>query len=622
MVTFPPAPRDDRTVTGLFEAQAARSPERRALVSRDLILSYAELDARATRLARELDARGLASGARVGVCLDRTPELLVAVLAVLKAGCAYVPLDPAYPPERLAHMASAAELGALLTSPACAGRVPETGRVVFEELEAAASAHSAEPLAPRATSASLLYGIFTSGSTGQPKCAGVFHRGFVNLLDWFTRDFAITAADRTLLVSSFSFDLTQKNLFAPLLTGGELHFPPPGPFDPTVLARAIAESGITLLNCTPSAFYPLVESAAGTLRGHLASLRCVFLGGEPINARRLAPWLLANNFRCTIVNTYGPTECTDICAFHRLTREDFLENAAPAPIGRAIPGAELRVLDEALAPCAAGASGELCVAGVGVGAGYLNDAALTAQKFLPQLTGGRLYRTGDSVRQRADGALEYIGRIDHQVKIGGFRVEPGEIEEVLRKAPGVSEAVVVVETHGGAPALLAWIAPEPTTPDWPQILRAFAAGQLPPHMVPAKFAARAAFPHSPNGKIDRRALAAETTPAPAAGSLPAQDALTQIWREVLGLAAVGPDDNFFDLGGNSLRLIQCQSWLRSRLGIELPITELFQYPTLRALAARLHSATVSADRDAFITRADARHAGLARKKALARQRSR
>lgn len=617
-----------RTVIGLFEAQTARAPLRRAVAGMAGDLSYQELNASANRLARCLERSGIGNGDRVGICLERGLDLMVAVLATLKVGAAYVPLDPAYPADRLAYMTEAAGVSTVITVRPLASACPHARSMELDQLAGALARENAENLLPVATPESLLYVIFTSGSTGRPKGAGVFHRGFVNLLDWFTEDFAIGQTDRVLLVSSLSFDLTQKNLFAPLVTGGELHLLAPGPYDPSLVLRATEDREITLLNATPSAFYPLVETP-----GRMPTLRCAFLGGEPINPQRLSPWVLAGDFQCEIVNTYGPTECTDICAFYRLKPEDYQNGTTSVPIGRAIPGVRLQIVDASLAPADAG---ELCVAGAGVGAGYVNDASLTAERFIEDpfsRRGDKRYRTGDSVRRREDGELEFIGRIDHQVKIHGFRVEPGEIETTLANAPGVREAIVLVEHVGAAPALVAVLTLEAENPRWPSVVRAFAEQRLPPHMVPNRFVAVADFPHSPNGKVDRRALQEMLSTSSSAAPLSAppdnregavEGAIAGIWRKVLGVSDIGLDDNFFERGGNSLRLIQCQSWLRSEVGADLPITDLFQYPTIRTLAARLAPPTPAGTPGGvseFTQRAGARQAALARKQMLARARS-
>jgi len=314
------------------------------------------------------------------------------------------------------------------------------------------------------TNDDLIYVIYTSGSTGQPKGAGVFNGGFMNLLDWFTTEFEITYRDKVLLMSSFSFDLTQKNIFAPLLVGAELHLLPTDYFDSRALLRTVARKGISLINCTPGAFGALVDAADDDYLSESLALRHIFLGGEPIAVRRLWKWVGSEKFKAQLVNTYGPTECADICAFYRLDDLNRLLDS-PVPIGRPISNVKLYVLDPHLGVCPIGVVGELYIGGAGVGAGYLNDAKLTADKFVPDpfagLASGRLYRTGDLVRYLPDGNLEFVGRTDHQVKIRGFRIELGEIEAALEKHPGVEQAAVIDREYApGDHRLVAYLVPD------------------------------------------------------------------------------------------------------------------------------------------------------------------
>jgi amino acid adenylation domain-containing protein len=579
------APRVDLAIEEIV-AHHGRSP---ALVANGRTVLFRELDRRANQLAHLLRQRGARPGDLVGIQMERGPELPVAVLATLKAGCAYVPLDPQYPADRLAYMrASARTCLTLVDQP-----VEDPGWVWTGDPRIAGHDADAPPTGPRGSD-DLIYVIFTSGSTGQPKGAGVTHRGFINLMRWFIEDFAITAADRVLLMSSFSFDLTQKNLYAPLMTGGQLHFAPTGPYDPGALGRQIEQAGITLVNCTPSAFYPLAQADDAATR--LASLRIAFLGGEPIATRRLAAWQRATGNRCEIANTYGPTECTDICVFHRLAPAEYTSDAVSVPIGRPVPNTAIAILDEAGQPCLAEEVGELCVTGIGVGVGYVNDAALTADKFVanpfPDLPGPTLYRTGDLARWRTDGAIDYLGRIDHQVKIRGFRVELGEIEAVLERHPTVREAVVIARPIPGGEGrrLVAYLVlREGTTGDAP-LWRGHVAERLPDYMVPASWVVLPALPLSPNGKVDRRALP-EPSEAPTARKITLshdEAVVAAIWCRVLGTAQLDPEANFFDLGANSLQVAEAHSEL-ARQHPALPITALFQFPTVRSLAKHLRA---------------------------------
>ncbi len=576
-----------------FEHQVVRSPDATAVVGdagdgQAVVLSYRALDRQANRLAHLIRERGARPGDLIGIQLERSPALPMAVLAVLKAGCTYVPLDPSYPAERLAYMRSAARTALTITGDGNGDqRTIEVSDPRLDDLPGDAPPTGERPLD------ALIYVIFTSGSTGQPKGAGVVHRGFTNLMRWFINDFAITAADRVLLMSSFSFDLTQKNLFAPLMTGGQLHLAPNGHFEPAALMKHIAGGGITLINCTPSAFYPLANGDDAATR--LRSLRCVFLGGEPIATRRLAAWQQATGHRCEVANTYGPTECTDICVFHRLSANEYTSEAVSVPIGRPVPNTAIAILDDAGQPCLADEAGELCVTGIGVGGGYVNDAALTASKFIanpfPELPGDRLYRTGDLARWRADGSIDYLGRIDHQVKIRGFRVEPGEIEAALESHATIREAVVVARPQpgGGGQHLVAYIVVHEGATHDPATWRDHLKGRLPEHMMPAAWMTLPRMPLSPNGKVDRRALpeaGATPTMVQAVPASSVEHAVAAVWCRVLGTTAIDGEANYFDLGASSLQVAEVHAEL-ARSHPDLPITALFQFPSVRSLARHL-----------------------------------
>ena len=456
----------------LFEQQVERTPHAVAVVCGPEMLSYAELDRRAGALAADLRQRGVGPGVVAGIAVERGVDLVVALLAVLKAGGAYVPLDVEYPPQRLARMVRSVSL--LVTQGRWAAKLGEAAAsaspreappvVVLDGEQQASVVLGAAPQRWEVVPEHLIYVLYTSGSTGVPKGSGVYQRSFVNLLGWFLSEFEIGCGDRSFLVSSFSFDLTQKNLYAALLVGGELHLPPPGPYDPLALARAIERQRITLVNATPSAFYPIVEAGGESAFSALGSLREVFLGGEPIAPRRLAPWLASPACHAEVVNTYGPTECTDISAFFRLDPARIQDEAA-VPIGRPITNAGLLVLDRHLERCPAGVPGELNIAGVGVGMGYLGAPAQTAERFVPhpwpEAAGERLYRTGDLVRAQPGGEVVFLGRVDHQVKVRGFRIEPEEIEAVLSRHPGVQAAAVVArQDEAGERRLVAYVVPD------------------------------------------------------------------------------------------------------------------------------------------------------------------
>jgi amino acid adenylation domain-containing protein len=589
-----------KCVHELFEEQAARTPDAVAVVFENEQLTYGELNQRANQLAHHLRLRGIGLGITAAICLDPSLELLVAILGVLKAGGTYLPLDPGYPAERITYMLekSGARLVILAGTPAAGFVAPATIEVVrLDEERPVIAGQFSRNLAPLANPDDLIYIIFTSGSTGQPKGAAIRHGGFANLLNWYVTDFGICGTDRVLVCSSISFDLTQKNFYAPLLKGGTLYFSPPGPYDASLLAGSIQKHGITLINCTPSALHPLVESAGERSFESLASLRTVVLGGEPISIPRIRPWLTSPTCNAEIINTYGPTECTDICAFHRLTREN-LDHYNFAPLGRPIPHVQLVILDEALQRCRPGSPGELCIGGAGVGAGYLNDPEMTAAKFPPNpfsfVAGTRLYRTGDRVRMLPDGNLEFMGRMDNQVKIRGFRVELGEIEAVLNAHPNIKNAVVIArEDKPDEKFLAAYLVPRTQPPPAVSELRGFLKAKLPHYMVPAVFVNLAALPLNRNGKVDRNAL-----PAPAgeisgweagyvAPRSPTEERLAEIWSGVFGLKQVGINDNFFELGGHSLLAIRLVNEIKKSLHQNLPLPVFFRDPTIEGIARSL-----------------------------------
>ncbi|MGF7034182.1 amino acid adenylation domain-containing protein [Paenibacillus mucilaginosus] len=588
-----------------FESWAEQAPERTAVVYQGRTVSYGELNRTANRLAHRLQSLGVGPDTLVGVCLDRSPELAAGLLAVLKSGGAYVPLDPSLPAQRLAYMTERAGLKALVTKRAWAeGFTERAGLTVIcmDEEKPVTGLYPETNPQNDAGAEHLMYVIYTSGSTGTPKGASVYRRGFANLMQWYTGEFGMSEEDRILLISSPSFDLTQKNIFAPLVTGGQLVLLPSGPYDAREVSGLISRHGITLLNGTPSAFYPLLQETEAQGYAGLSTLRHVFLGGEAIAADKLAAWTQSPSCRAQVVNTYGPTECTDVTVFSRLTDMKSLAGK-PVPIGRPVPNTRLYILNSELGMVPAGAPGELCIAGVQVGGGYLGDPGLTAEQFTANPYGDEaapvLYRTGDLARYLPDGTVEYLGRMDHQVKIRGYRIEPGEIEAALRECGGVSDAFVMArEDRPGEHQLAAYIVgggvpgKGQNAADFVQQWRMDLRRKLPDYMVPSAFVLLDRLPLSPNGKVDRKAL-----PVPEGGGIREQpytpprtrteSALAVVWAEVLGLEKVGIHDNFFELGGHSLLATQVISRIRTSLQADLPVHRLFDTPTIAELAAAL-----------------------------------
>jgi len=553
----------------LFERQALRTPGNVAAICGKESLTFGSLNDRANDLARRLIGAGVTTGDYIGIGLPRSLDLLVTLLGILKAGAAYIPVDPSYPADRIAHMVTSSGMRMIVTDPAHRAAFGETPII-----EIGHAANEATPFSGGDSSANdPIYAIFTSGSTGQPKAAAVFHRGFANLLDWYISELTLGTDDTTLVISSPSFDLTQKNFFAPLATGGTLVLDEATHYDIHRISTLIRDHKVTLINCTPSAFYPLVEAAAANGYQDLSSLRFAVLGGEPISVPRLRAWLEHPACRAEVVNSYGPTECTDICAFHRLHRDN-LDLHPFVPTGSEIPNVTVTIRSEALEILPAGEIGELCIEGAGLGGGYLNDPNRTAEKFV-----GTLYRTGDLARRLPDGLIEFRGRADHQVKVNGFRIELGEIEIAISTHPDVREAVVLAVDN----RLVAFVQGNASS----EALREHLSVRLPAYMIPATFRSQDKFPLTPNGKVDRKALldGATTGEQAIAASATSQEAkLLSIWSEVLGRPVTDTDANFFDLGGTSIHLAVVHVRLRKLTGRDLPITDLFAHTTIRALS--------------------------------------
>ena len=580
----------------LFELQVARTPHALAMVDETTGTSYSyrELNQWAEELAAVLRFEGVTTWTRVGLMVERSAQMIAGIYAILKAGGAYVPIDPNYPRERIAFILEDCEAPVLLSKRVWSNNLPVgMTRVLFLEETLPTVNNPATPV--RVEGDHLIYIIYTSGSTGQPKGAGVTHQSFTNMVHWFISDFALGISDRVLLTSSVSFDLTQKNMYAPLLVGGTLHLAPPPPYDPTQITELVARRAITWLNCTPSAFYPLIEDSGPGWETRLSSLRWLFLGGEPISIVRLKKWLILDNTDAVVVNTYGPTECTDISNFNPMYEPlQFLDKATP--IGRPVYNVGLLVLDRQLGLLPLGGQGELCIYGASVGTGYLGDTRLTAAKFLPNpysdVAGDRLYRTGDLVRYLPDSNIVFLGRIDHQVKIRGFRIEMGEVEAALIKMDSVLEAVAMIREDGDNKLLVAYVQLQEGY-EWPDF-RTVLSDALPEHMIPGRFVVLDAFALTPSGKVDRKALPAvgpsvqsEDDTAPRD---PNEETIAAIWAEILSVERVGIFANFFKLGGHSLLATRVVSRICESFSASIPLQAIFEEPTVAGLAQRVGAA--------------------------------
>ena len=601
-----PAAADGLPLHRLFEAVAARRPEAVAVTGEAGGMTYGELEKRANRLARHLRALGVGPESRVGLCLHPSPELVMAILAILKAGGAYLPLDPGYPRERLAFLLADSRASLVVTRSELAASLDGARPVLLDaddQQGGEIAAGSSLPLPGGADPEHPAYVIYTSGSTGRPKGVVVTHRNVARLLSTTEREFGFGERDVWTLFHSFAFDFSVWEIWGALLHGGRLVIVPYGVSrSPDAFLGLLRREGVTVLNQTPSAFRQLIPVACREETGDLP-LRWVIFGGEALDPRHLAPWFARFGDRVPrLVNMYGITETTVHVTWRPVTAED--ARAARSPIGRALPDLAIRLLDRALRPVPIGIPGEICVAGPGVARGYLGRPALTAERFLPDPSagvgvgvggpGGRLYRSGDLARWLADGDLEVLGRIDQQVKVRGFRIELGEIEAALDGHPAVRESAVLLrEEADGERRLVAWVVRREAAVSAAE-LRGFLQERLPGHMLPAAFVTLAALPLTRHGKLDRAALPAPGLAAVAAAPFappetPVEQALAASWGEVLDLPRIGLDDDFFALGGDSIRAIQVRSRAEERR-VFFSLQDLFHFPTVRSLARAVRSA--------------------------------
>ncbi|HEY3847267.1 MAG TPA: amino acid adenylation domain-containing protein, partial [Acetobacteraceae bacterium] len=598
------------TLPALFAAQAARTPEATAVVFEDRTLSYAALEAHANRLAHHLRGLGVGPETIVGLCVERSPEMVVGLLGILKAGGAYLPLDPNYPAERLAFMLGDAGAPVLVTQQALLDRLPgaapasgQRRQIVRLDADwpAIARAPATAPelaLDPRHPA----YVIYTSGSTGTPKAVVVEHGALRNFLGSMQEQLPLTPDDKLLAVTTVGFDIAALELYLPLLGGACIAIVPREIVqDAQALARAIGATGATVMQATPTLWQSLTTDGAE----HLPDLKglAVLTGGEPLPgelARRL------QDKARTLTNLYGPTETTIWSATMALAGDDLGRGADSPPIGRPIWNTRAYVLDTWLEPVPCGVVGELYIAGLGLARGYLGRAGLSAERFVADphggmsggpsgglsvsggITGGRMYRTGDLARWRPDGVLEFLGRADAQVKLRGFRIEPGEIEALLVRQAGVSQAAVIARADGsGHQRLLGYVVAAAGCAVEVGALRAALSRSLPDYMVPAALVVLDRLPLTPNGKLDRRAL-----PEPELGAgvwyraprTPQEEILCGLYAELLGVGRVGIDDNFFELGGDSIVSIQLVSRAR-RAGLAITPRAVFQHQTVAALAS-------------------------------------
>ncbi|VTZ27518.1 Amino acid adenylation domain protein [Methylocella tundrae] len=597
-----------RTIHSFFIEVARDHPDHAAVLYDGRALSYSELDRKSNQFARFLTSRGIRPGAIVGLFLSRSPEAIIAMLGVLKAGAAFAPLDPAYPADHLAFIASDAEPFIVVSashmfskarSPAdgvafSPAALPWTAPTLLMDAEEEAIAReSGGALAETVAGDDLAYVMYTSGTTGRPKGVMVPHRGVTRLA--FNSFVDLGRHDVVLHLAPLAFDASTFEIWSPLLNGAALAIV--GAAHPSFneIGAAIREGGVTTAWFTASLFHAIVDHQIEILR----SLRQLIAGGDVLSPRHVRRVLDALP-QCRLVNGYGPTENTTFTCCYDLPR-DFSADAA-APIGRPIEHTRVYVLDQNLRPVPAGEEGELFAAGDGVALGYLKRPELTAEKFLPDPFCGEpgqlMYRTGDLVRRRVDGVIDFTGRVDRQVKIFGKRVELDEVEALLRRLPQVADAAVQVRKRtDGDRQIIAYVSSHSSID--PEALRRHMLDLAPDHLVPAHFVVLRDLPRTPNGKVDRASLP-EFVGARAAAPAVAQDlnaieaTLAGVWSRLLKTDSVGVDANFFDLGGASLDVMALQEEIKARFFCDVPMTALFEFTTIRSLAAHLQSLDASA----------------------------
>ncbi|MCS3805174.1 amino acid adenylation domain-containing protein/non-ribosomal peptide synthase protein (TIGR01720 family) [Chromobacterium alkanivorans] len=571
-----------------FEHAAQAFPERVAVQGETAALRYRELDARANQLARQLQQLGVQPEQRVGLCCQRQPDLLVAILAILKAGAAYVPLDPGYPAERLEFLVRDSAIHVVVGDAESADALP--AGLALRWLDVAVSSGDDTPPPRRLHPQQAAYVIYTSGSTGTPKGCVVSHHNVVRLIAATSERFAFGPDDVWSLFHSYAFDFSVWEIWGPLLFGGScLVVPYWVSRSPEAFAGWLQQHRVSVLNQTPAAFRQLIPAAADHA---LPDLRLVIFGGEALELASLEPWFRQRgDQRPELVNMYGITETT-VHVTQRAIRQADLDARRGQVIGQPIPDLAFHLLDRFLQPVPIGVPGEIYVGGPGVARGYWNRPGLTAARFLPNpfaADGSRLYRSGDLARRRADGEIEYLGRADHQVKLRGFRIELGEIETALCRLPAVREALVLLDRPAaGEPRLIAYVVGDGE----PAALRAALAAELPEHMLPAVIVALERFPLTHHGKVDRAALPAAQAASDAPRVEPRSDAeraLARIWAEVLAVPLPGIDDNFFALGGDSILSLQVVARARAQ-GLALSPRQLLLEPSIRQLAAILNTA--------------------------------
>ncbi|MGE7057158.1 non-ribosomal peptide synthetase, partial [Paenibacillus glucanolyticus] len=599
----------EKTIHEWFAESARRWPDLPAVRSAEGSLTYGELNERAERMAAVLRSKGVAVETIVPIAAQRSLSMMIAIMAVLKAGGAYLPLDPEHPPERIRGILEDSGASLLLagtkwihTLPAFQGETLDLDALATTAASELPLGEEETVLPPQAGPEHLAYVIYTSGSTGQPKGVMVEHRAAINRLHWMQTAYPLNERDVILQKTPITFDVSVWELFWWSFAGASLYLlEPGGEKEPAVMLRAIEEQAVTVMHFVPSMLGVFLPYAADSGRGgELRSLRYVFASGEALKPAHVAGFyrlMERGGSQGRLINLYGPTEATVDVSYYDCPDA----GAGAIPIGKPIQNIRLHIVDERMRPQPIGVFGELCIAGASLARGYRNRPDLTEQSFVPNpfAAGEKLYRTGDLARWLPDGNIEYLGRFDHQVKLRGLRIECGEIEHTLLRQAEVRDAVVTaVMDHAGEPALCAYLVTVDGEKPEEVSLRDALKELLPEYMIPTYFVAMEALPLNPSGKTDRSRLPeprfAEPVAHGEAPATPTEQRLSELWQEVLGLAASGPDDpsvigreaHFFQLGGHSLRAARLAGLIEQRYGAAYALKDVFETPLLREMAAR------------------------------------
>lgn len=581
----------EKSIVELFEVAASAFPDRVAIECGSSQWTYRELNRRANGLARKLREHRVRPETMVGVCIERSPEMILAILAILKAGGAYVPFDSEYPRERLAFMLKDTNAPLVITQKSLASAIPadrSVASILIDAEESEGAFADDENPVSGTTPQSLAYVMYTSGSTGMPKGVLIENRSVVRLV--FETNYCHFGPEEVFLqFAPISFDASTLEIWGALLHGGKLVVMPPKFSSLDELGRTIGQHGVSTLWLTAGLFHLFVDERLEDLR----PIKQLLAGGDVLSASHVRK-VLGHLPDLTLINGYGPTEGTTFTCCHMMRSGDAVPDSVP--IGKPISHTYVRLLDENLQAVVDGQIGELCAGGDGIARGYLNAPELSAEKFIPdpflKSADARLYRTGDLARRTDDGTIEFLGRKDNQVKILGHRIEPGEIEVVLNQHPGIRQSCVAVNADGaGIKRLVGYFVAGRNGAGSTNEIRDYLAARLPSYMIPASMIPLTSFPLSPNGKIDRAALPSPESASAHSSHQQPQSELEQtiagLWKKVLKVENTGLDENFFDLGGDSLLLVAVHSQLQKILQTEIPVTDLFDQTTIRALAQHL-----------------------------------